>query len=681
MAITTGQFMRQKNIGFLFVLIVIPLFFLQLAVLGAQEEGDDFYNEDLLLFEGEGLTVTESPETTQQMKVIDKSEIAKRNSQDLAELLQDVLDLGTTRYGAYGNRTNINMRGFDSERIAFLIDGVPVNSPMAGEFEISQIDPDSIERIEVVYGGSDTKYNVSGALGGVINIITVKKEQPGLHVSGSISNTSAMPGQYQAHSGEMKDPHWEDLLDSQNLSFSGSYGAEKYSVAASVFANRAENHFLYRNRILDKTWRKENNEVRDSGAKIAFIRNLPDYTKFIVSGDIYYGDKSIPTSGTSTIAGTQKDFTTRQNLMLDMPRAFNDALATEASVTHSWQKMDYEPPSGSVSQHDEHTITGINRWSWYPSEKLTLRMGGDYRYVFLDSTDMGFHDRHDGGLYLTAEFQLHQRFLIVPSIKGVFSGPHAGMPAVAVPKLGFLWKATDSVTFKNNYFRSFKHPDFESLYWSGGGGLGNPDLKPEDGWGSDLGVAYHYKDRLDLETTFFAQWTKDSIHWANTGNNIWKPENVGKAAYFGDDIRAKIIFPFSQGIFKEISFSFSYQFILSYLLSDKYTWESNKRIPYMPMHTIGASIELSWKTGSVLLSGHYEAKRYIEGTNTNVLNPNFLLNLNLTQRINKNLSSSLALRNILNTSYESFDDCPMPGFTATIGMRINIEPGNEKKSE
>jgi vitamin B12 transporter len=449
-------------------------------------------------------------------------------------------------------------------------------------------------------------------------------------------------------------------------------GAKKSSAAVNLFANRAENHFLYTD-YRDITRRKESNEVRDTGARISMVRDLGEYTKIIASGDIYYGDKNIPTSGTSLITGKQTDFTTRQNLMLDMPRAFLDNLAAEASLTHSWQKLEYEPPAGASSLHDEHLITAINRWSWYPAEKITLRIGGDYRYVFLDSTDMGFHDRHDGGIFYAAEFQAHKDFLIIQSTKGVFSGPHAEMPAVAVPKLGFLWNVTDSLDLKNNYFRSFKHPNFESLYWSGGGGYGNPDLKPEDGWGGDLGVVYRYKDRLNFETTFFTQWTEDSIHWANSGGNVWKPENVGEAMYFGNDTKVKLVIPLSKGPFQSVSLSVSYQYLLSYLLSYGYNWASDKRIPYMPAHTIGASLDIPWKTGSFLLSGHYETLRYAERSNITVLDPYFLLNLNVNQMINDNLLAFLALRNILNTSYESFDAYPMPGITMTLGIRFNIE--------
>jgi vitamin B12 transporter len=642
-------------------------------------QGEDFRDGEIPLWEDEGITVTGTQETTQQIEVLTREEIEKHHAADLAALLQEALDMGLTRYGAYGNDTSVNLRGFDSERIAFLVDGVPVNSPLAGEFDINRIDPASIERIEVIRGGSDTKYNVSGALGGVINIITLKKQEPGLHLGGSVSNTAAMPGYYRKRDGTTGNPHWEDLADTQNVSAFAAYGAEGHSLSANFFANRAQNPYLYKD-FIDKTRRKDNNEIWDLGGRLSFIPELPGYAKLILSADAYYGDKNIPTSGSSSLAGRQQDSSGAQNIMLDMQRAFHDTLAAEASLTHNWHDRAYDPPAGASSRHKEQLLTAINRWSWYPLSGLVLRAGGDYRLSHLDSTDMGLRYRHDGGLYLTAEYRARDNFLVIPSMKGIFSGPAAASPAVPVPKLGFLWTPLESLSIKNNYFRSFKHPDFEDLYWGNDGMTrGNPDLKPEDGWGGDLGVAYQYKNYFSAGSAVFGQWTSDSIHWASGRGGVWRPENVGEAAFFGSENRVKIHIPLSGIFISEIALSFSYQYLLGYLLSYGYTWASDRRIPYMPMHTIGASLDLSWTAGkrelagSFTVSGHYETERYADTANLSKLDPCFLLDLGINQELNKNLSAFLALHNILNTFRESFADYPMPGITATLGLRLRVE--------
>jgi vitamin B12 transporter len=658
--------------GFIVLCLLLPCFFLN-----GQEGEDNFSNDEFLTIEDEqGITVVGTPETTQEKKIVTKEEIERIQAPDLATLLQETLNLGATRYGAYGNQTDINMRGFDSERVAFLINGVPANSPMAGDFEISQIDLNAIDRIEVIYGGSDSKYNVTGALGGVINIITVKDRKPGLSMGAGLANTAALPGEYYILGGKKGSPQWQDLADTQNLTFFTAYGAEKYSWSANIFGNRAANHFLYQDPY-KRTRRKENNEVHDAGINASFIYNLPELSKLILSADGYYGDKNIPTGGYSEIKGKQKDFSTRQNIMLDMPRAFRDDLAAEASVSHAWKTLAYEPPAGASSLHDEHIITAINRWSWYPLSRLALKSGGDYRYSGLDSTDMNRRDQQDGGLYLTLEFKPVEQFLIVPSIKAVFNSNGAAQ-VVPVPKLGFAWFATEDLTIRNNYFRSFKNPDFEDLYWPAQTDVaGNPDLKPEDGWGADLGAAYRYKI-VSLDTTLFAQYTGDSIHWAPGSDGTWRPSNVGEAAFFGLDGKISVAVPLPKGPFVKIIPSLTYQYMLSYMLSYGYDFSSEKRIPYMPDHMVGFSVDLPWKTGSLLISGQFESERYSDTANITLLDSHFLLNANLNQKVGDNLTAFAVFRNLLNASYQSFYEYPMPGITMTLGIRFNIEPKQEE---
>jgi len=662
--------------GKFFPVLVLLIFSLCFPIYVKGQDAE--WENELSFYDEEGITVTGTVQTSQQMSVIDKDEIERRNAPDVATLLQETLGLNITRYGTYGNMTLLNLRGLDTKRLALLVDGVPANSSIDGKFDIEQIDLNSIERIEVIYGGSDTKYNVSGAMGGVINIITVKKQKPGLALGASVSNTGVLPGEYRGRDGQTQEPKWEDLADTQNLCLSAAYGGSAFSITANAFANWAQNHFLFTDRY-NYTRRKDNNEVWDAGGALSAIWELPNLSKLIASSNFYYDDKNIPASGFSGNAGTQQDIVSRNNIMLDMPRVFRDDLAMEASLGSYFTRRDYTSSADIFSRHEQQNITVINRWNWYASKQLALKSGFDYRFIYLDSMDIGNRNRHDGGIYLTAEYKPVQKFMIIPSVKAVFTS-EGGTLFTAVPKLGLLWNVTDSLALKNNYFRSFKFPDFEELYWGDGGSVsaasgsgGNPDLKSEDGWGGDIGLSWRYKKLFSFESTFFTHWLKDSIHWYSGANGIWRPENVGEAIFFGLDSRLRFEIPVSLGQVKKIIPSISYQFLLSYLLSFGYCLADNKRIPYSPMHTISGSLEIPWESGSVIISGHYESMRYNDRANLTQLKPHFLLNAAVNQKIGKNFTVFGALRNILNESYESFSDYPMPGITLTVGLRANLE--------
>jgi vitamin B12 transporter len=663
----------KKLVSAICLLTIIPF-----SLFCQTEDEDEFFPEDSPVMEGEGITLEEdslitnrneigvlgTEESTQQMEVIGKDEIERRQAPDLPTLLEETLDMGITRYGAYGNAANVNMRGMDSSRVAILIDGIPANSPRTGGFDMSMLDLNGLEKIEVVYGGSDTKFNVSGAMGGVINLITIKKQEPGLRISGGISNLSVLPEQYNKKGGEIGGPHWEDLADTQMTSLSLGYGAEKFSWSANWFGNRAANHYLYKD-YGGYARRKENNEVWDTGASTSFIWDLPDMSKLLAGADIYYADRNFPYTGTASSASKQQDIKTGQKILLDMPRAFRDDLAMEASLSHTFADMRYHEDE----RYDDNYLTAINRWSWYVKPWLTLKSGFDYRYVHVDTTQGEDQDGHDGGVYLNAEVQPAQRILVIGSVKGVTNA----QSVVPVPKLGFVWKPLEFFTLKNNYFRSFKYPDFDDLYWRQADGryIGNPDLKPEDGWGADIGAEFR-PEWFSLESTLYYSWINDSIHWVKSGS-IWRPKNAGIATYIGLDTRLKFDIPLSGFFIKKIGLSFSYQYQLNWLLSGDFDYSSGMRIPYMPMHTVGASADFPWETGSLLISGHYESLRYADTTNLLELDPYFLLNLTVNQKIGNNITAFMILRNMLNTLYTSFAEYPMPGITLTLGMRLNFE--------
>jgi vitamin B12 transporter len=615
------------------------------------------------------ITVEGTTETTQQMEVITQEDIQQRNAPDLATLLEETLDMGITRFGAYGNQTEINMRGFDTERIAVLIDGIPANSPRSGEFDVSQIDLANVERIEVIYGGSDTTYNVSGALGGVINIITVKRQKKGYSFGGSVSNTGYLPGSYN-RKGDVESPKYQDLADMQTLSAFAKYGGDALSWKLAAFGNRAGNHYLYKD-YAEFARRKESNEILDAGVSGSFVWDLPNFVMLSNDASVYFADKQYPVTGTSEGFARAKDFTFKDSLALLAPTVFREDLWTEASLSFRHNATRY----GALSEGNDRNITAINRWVWEPSEKLTFRTGLDWRYIHVDTTEDGERNGNNGGLYITAEYKPLKRFTLIGSVKGATDTKQSQ----AVPKLGFAWQLGDMLTIKNNYFRSFKFPDFDDLYYRSPDELyiGNPDLKPEDGWGTDFMAESNFTETFGATGALYYQWTKDSIHWVKQGGR-WRPENIGIATFIGGDLRPSLTVPLEKGPFTKLKLGASYQYQISWLLNEGLSYADNYRIPYMPMHTVGGSVGLDWPSGSLLVSAHYESLRYADIGNSMELKPYCLLNINYNQDIGKHVTAFAVMRNALNSLYTSFAEYPMPGITLTLGMRINFETGDTK---
>ncbi|MDR0670227.1 MAG: TonB-dependent receptor [Treponema sp.] len=645
----------------------------------ADNAEDGGYGGYLDFGEDEGITIFGAPETTQQMTVITREEIEERNARDLASLLEETLDMSVTRYGGgYGNQTELSLRGFDTERIAILIDGIPVNSPRSGEFDVGQVDINNVERIEVIYGGSDTKYNVSGALGGVINIVTIKKQPQGLGFEAAFSNTGYLPGTYnRRHEGGKKgEAHIEDLVDMQSLNFSAGYGAKDFSWRASLFGNRAGNHYLYKDDY-GFARRKISNEVLDWGSGAVFILNLSDTAALISDTKTYYTYKNYPVTPNSTGSAVANDFQLTENILFNAPLIFREDLGTEASVSYQYSGTRY----GVNIKSFDHYLTGINRWNWYPNEKITLRAGMDWRFLYVNSQSatetQPVKTGNQGGLYITAEFLPLTRLMIITSAKGVTDTKRG----VIVPKLGLRWDAASWFVLKNNYFRSFKFPDFDDLYYRSLDSffVGNPNLKPEDGIGADLTGEVTPNKFFNINTSVYGQYTTDSIHWVKSAGGRWSPENIGTAWFIGLDTRPNLILPVNRGIVESITFGVTYQFQLSWLLNGNLGLTNGYRIPYMPTHIIGGSVDLKWKTGSLFFSAHYESTRYADTLNQMPLAPYCAVHLTYNQGIGSHITAFGSLRNILNAHYESFAGYYMPGISLILGVRAKLPPKENAK--
>lgn len=108
--------------------------------------------------------------------VITRQEIELRGQPFIADLLRTVPGLDVVKTGGNGT-TSVFIRGNKSEHTLVLIDGTPLNDPSTpgGSFAFENLTTDNVERIEVMRGAQSVMYG-SSAIGGVVNVITLKGE-------------------------------------------------------------------------------------------------------------------------------------------------------------------------------------------------------------------------------------------------------------------------------------------------------------------------------------------------------------------------------------------------------------------------------------------------------------------------------------------------------------------------
>ncbi len=89
----------------------------------------------------------------------------------VAELVATSPGAAVHDYGGLGQLTTVSIRGSTADGVKVLLDGLPLNTAAGGGVDLSSIPRQWIDRIEVVRGAEGAHYG-SGALGGVVNVVT-----------------------------------------------------------------------------------------------------------------------------------------------------------------------------------------------------------------------------------------------------------------------------------------------------------------------------------------------------------------------------------------------------------------------------------------------------------------------------------------------------------------------------
>src|SRR5438067_3976883 len=117
------------------------------------------------------------------VSVISSDDLEQKQIERVSDALREVPGLSVVQTGTPGQLTSVFTRGLNSAHTQVLLDGIPINQGLAGQFDFANLTTDNIERIEVVRGPQSTIYGPR-ALAGVIQIFTKRGDgAPGITLS------------------------------------------------------------------------------------------------------------------------------------------------------------------------------------------------------------------------------------------------------------------------------------------------------------------------------------------------------------------------------------------------------------------------------------------------------------------------------------------------------------------
>src|SRR3989337_2567985 len=82
-------------------------------------------------------TEKDPKDVTQSVTVITSDEIKRSGASNAAEVLRKSVDLNFQEYGPKGSTANISVRGSTAAQVLILLDGIRLNSPRDGGFNLT----------------------------------------------------------------------------------------------------------------------------------------------------------------------------------------------------------------------------------------------------------------------------------------------------------------------------------------------------------------------------------------------------------------------------------------------------------------------------------------------------------------------------------------------------------------
>ncbi|MDR1876909.1 MAG: TonB-dependent receptor [Flavobacteriaceae bacterium] len=160
-----------------------------------------------------------------QIEVISQEDIKNRAASTIADILNYNLNFVTIPNSGTGD-SEANLFGLDGQYFKVLIDNIPLvtDNAMGSRVDLTKINLDNVERIEIVRGSMGVDYG-SNSLTGLINIITKKKDSSKWRISGYVQEETVG----NEYDWKEKGRHIQSLSVSHNIS-------DKWFV--SVGANR-----------------------------------------------------------------------------------------------------------------------------------------------------------------------------------------------------------------------------------------------------------------------------------------------------------------------------------------------------------------------------------------------------------------------------------------------------------
>lgn len=474
---------------FLYSILLIVLF---TGLIYAQDDTLKVALDDILVTSTKYPTETEN--ISSSYSIIGKKEIERTNAPTVLQLLRNVEGISVAQQGSIGTLNSLFMRGANANHTLVLVDGVEVNDPSSprNAFDLSHLQTESIERIEIVRGAQSTLYG-SDALAGIINIFT----QHGSDINKIQLRTEGGSNSFYKGSGNFTGSYdmFNYSINFSRLSTEGISAAnDKYgNTEADGYTNNSFSSYLS-TQILDNLELKLNYRYTDASTDLDQGTKLgddPNYTynieENIFDASINYDlfeDKWQQKFSGSVLRRISKSNDKPDEMNPGSSTNFTNATRTKFEWLNNLKFIPYNVVTVGLETELEKANTEYkSEGEWGPFESI------------FPSQQM-----RTNSIFLQDQLILGDGFSAIAGIRFDDNEKYGGKSTYKFGASYFYEKP--GTKLKANYGTGFKAP---SLYYLFDPAFGNPELNPEESKSWDVGFEqYFFGSYFSFGATYFA---------------------------------------------------------------------------------------------------------------------------------------------------------------------------------
>ncbi len=613
---------------------------------------------------------------------IDTAILLEKINLSLSELLSENTSVFIKSHGR-GALATASFRGTAASHTQVNWNGININSPMAGMVDFSLIPVYIIDEMNLKHGTASIA-DQSGGLGGSINI--------------------------------NNQVDWNKKFNIKQLQGIGSYstfdeflqiggGNKKIQVKTRLYHNFSKNNYRYINRGIANIDPETGNISNPLDTN-----DNADFTKYGLLQEVYYrpntnniisvkywgqwADRTIPRATSyegPENSNLNNQIDNDQKAVIDWQHYGEKSKLTIRSG-YSQKQLDYTlknyvPGIGLIpaiySESIQRSSLNLASWTYNINDKLSIQSSLDFNLHDVISQDSvkktGYAQQREE---LSGFLAIRKNFADRLNLNLMLRQDWVDNSFVPiVPFFGFDYRIINGkdLVFKGNIARNYHQPSLNDLYWQPGG---NPNLLPEEGISTELGLEYQklFKQQLlTSEITIYRSDIDNWIIWIPSYKGYWEPRNIKRVLSKGIEFNLSLKGKLNKVDYR-ISGNYAYTSTINY--GDRLVWGDEsygKQLVYVPLHSGNALFNLTYKGYTITWQHNAYSERFTTSSNDvtrrDWLYPYFMNDLILGKEMqlkNVRLSAEFKIYNLFNETYHSILYRPMPGRNCMVLVMFYI---------